>query len=149
MAGISPAMTKCIKRSDITRLLDKIEDKSGIAEREERIEIGPGRYHIRKVGDLLHPERESQAVLDTMKVAMGSATFSAQYQQSPGPPGGNMVNWNWFNWYNPNDPNGPTVDEIVISWDTAMKPTELSDYSVGTVWGVRGELAVNQFLRPP
>ena len=29
---------------------------------------------------------------------------------------------------------------MVISWDTAMKATELSDYSVGTVWGVRGDL---------
>jgi predicted phage terminase large subunit-like protein len=27
-------------------------------------------------------------------------------------------------------------DKIVISWDTATKVTELSDYSVGTVWGV-------------
>jgi predicted phage terminase large subunit-like protein len=51
-----------------------------------------------------------------------------------------MISWDWFNWYNPNEPNGPTVDDIVISWDTAMKPTELSDYSVGTVWGVRGDL---------
>jgi predicted phage terminase large subunit-like protein len=42
-----------------------------------------------------------------------------------------------FNWYDPND---LTVDDIVISWDTAMKATELSDYSVGTVWGVRGDL---------
>jgi len=110
-----------------------------VAEKEERIEIGLQRYHIRKVGDLLHPARESQAVLDAMKIAMGSTTFSAQYQQSPVPPGGNMINWNWFKWYNPNDPDGLTVDDIVISWDTAMKPTELSDYSVGTVWGVRGD----------
>jgi len=48
-----------------------------------------------------------------------------------------MVNWSWFNWYDPND---LTIDEIVISWDTAMKATELSDYSVGTVRGVRGSL---------
>jgi predicted phage terminase large subunit-like protein len=31
------------------------------------------------------------------------------------------------------------VDEVVISWDTAMKATELSDYSVGTVWGIKGD----------
>jgi len=68
---------------------------------------------------------------------MGSAAFSAQYQQSPVPPGGNMINWEWFKWYDPSD---LTVDDIVISWDTAMKATELSDYSVGTVWGVRGDL---------
>jgi predicted phage terminase large subunit-like protein len=75
-------------------------------------------------------------VLDKMKVDMGSATFSAQYQQSPVPAGGNMIDWNWFGWY---DPNGLTVDEVVISWDTAMKATELSDYSVGTVWGINGD----------
>ena len=73
-----------------------------------------------------------------MKAAMGSATFSAQYQQSPIPPGGNMIDWSWFNWF---DLNGDvTIDDIVISWDTAMKPTELADYSVGTVWGRRGGL---------
>jgi hypothetical protein len=46
----------------------------------------------------LHPERESRAALDAMKRAMGSPTFAAQYQQSPVPPGGNMIDWNWFNW---------------------------------------------------
>jgi hypothetical protein len=29
-----------------------------------------------------------------MKQAMGSPTFAAQYQQSPVPPGGNMIDWN-------------------------------------------------------
>jgi predicted phage terminase large subunit-like protein len=108
-----------------------------IAEIEERIEVAPGRYHTRKVGELLHPARESKVTLDAIKEAMGSAAFSAQYQQSPVPPGGNMINWDWFNWY---DPDQLTIDELVISWDTAMKPTELSDYSVGTVWGTKGNL---------
>jgi predicted phage terminase large subunit-like protein len=107
-----------------------------IAEVEERVAIGPGRYHTRKVDELLHPGRESRAALHAMKVGMGSAIFSAQYQQSPIPPGGNMIKWDWFKWYDPDD---LTIDEIVISWDTASKSTELSDYSVGTVWGVRGD----------
>jgi predicted phage terminase large subunit-like protein len=107
-----------------------------VAFMDERIAIGPERYHTRKVGDLLHPERESTATLEAMKVAMGSAVFSAQYQQSPVPPGGHLINWDWFQWYDPTD---LTIDEIVISWDTAMKVTELSDYSVGTVWGVKGD----------
>jgi predicted phage terminase large subunit-like protein len=108
-----------------------------IAEIEQSIEIGPGRFHTRKVGDLLHPARESRQTLDAMKVAMGSATFSAQYQQSPIPPGGNMIDWNWFRWF---EPNGEVeVDDVVISWDTAMKATELADYSVGTVWGRKGD----------
>jgi hypothetical protein len=48
-----------------------------IAEAEERIQIGPGRFYLRKVGELLHAARESQTVLDAMKAAMGSAAFSA------------------------------------------------------------------------
>jgi predicted phage terminase large subunit-like protein len=104
-----------------------------IAELEERIEIGPSNgFHTRQIGEILHPARESRSVLDEMKRAMGSAAFEAQYQQSPVPPGGNMINWRWFNFF---DPTKTKVEEIVISWDTAMKATELSDYSVGTVWG--------------
>jgi predicted phage terminase large subunit-like protein len=105
-----------------------------IAETEQQIEIGPGRHHTRQIGDLLHPTRESRTVLENIKTGMGSATFSAQYQQAPVPPGGNMIDWCWFGWYEPN--NLRDFDQIVISWDTAMKATELSDYSVGTVWGV-------------
>jgi phage terminase large subunit-like protein len=65
--------------------------------------------------------------------AMGCAAFAAQYQQSPVPPGGKMIDWNWFRWYRPNDQR--KFDRIVISWDTATKASELSDYSVGTVRG--------------
>ena len=32
----------------------------------------------------------------------------------------------------------PAFDRIVQSWDTANKPSELSDYSVCTTWGVKG-----------
>jgi predicted phage terminase large subunit-like protein len=105
-----------------------------IAEINERIEIAPGQYYSRSAGELLDPARESQAVLDDLKSSMGSATFSAQYQQAPVPADGNMIDWNWFGWYEPN--NLREFEEIVISWDSAMKPTELSDYSVGTVWGL-------------
>jgi predicted phage terminase large subunit-like protein len=108
-----------------------------IADIEQTIEVAPNRYHTRKIGDLLHPERESIEVLERMKLEMGSATYSAQYQQSPIPPGGNMIDWKWFSQFDLNAQ--PEFNDIVISWDTAMKPTELSDYSVGTVWGIKGD----------
>jgi DNA-binding transcriptional LysR family regulator len=107
-----------------------------VAEVEQTIEIGPDRYHVRKIGDVLHAERESRATLDLIKAGMGSATFAAQYQQTPVPPGGNMIKWEWFKWYDDDDLE---IDDVVISWDTAMKPTEFADYSVGTVWGVKGD----------
>jgi len=108
-----------------------------IAQTDEKIEVAPGQYHTRKVGDLLHPSRESEARLLENKTTMGSATFAAQYQQSPVPPGGNMISWEWFKWFDLNDFE---VDNIAISWDTAMKPTELADYSVGTVWTRKNDL---------
>jgi predicted phage terminase large subunit-like protein len=124
-----------------------------IAELEQHIEIGPGQFHARKPGDLLHPERESWVTLDNLKRTMGSAAFAAQYQQSPVPPGGGMIEWGWFPWYEPDHWYGPKYEaeicagkrwnkfeRIVISWDTAMKASERSDYSVGTVWGVWDQL---------
>ena len=48
------------------------------AESKEKIEIAPGRYHTGKVGDLLHPERESLATLLATKAAVESAAFSAR-----------------------------------------------------------------------
>src|SRR3984893_17786659 len=47
-----------------------------------------------------------------------------------------MVKENWFKRYDPNElPD--RFDLIFQSWDTANKPTELSDYSVCTTWGMK------------
>jgi hypothetical protein len=110
-----------------------------IAEREETIAIGPARFHLREVGELLHPAREPREVLETMRRAMGSSTFEAQYQQSPVPPGGNMIKIGWFGRYDTPMDVGPR-EQLVISWDTAMKASEMHDYSVGTVWLVRNNV---------
>ena len=45
----------------------------------------------RRVGDILHPERESQDALDRIKAEIGSLMFSAQYQQRPVPLEGNVI----------------------------------------------------------
>src|SRR5271166_670193 len=62
--------------------------------------------------------------------------FAAQYQQRPAPAGGGMIKAAWLQRFRLADP--PTFDRIVQSWDTANKPSELSDYSVCTTWGVKG-----------
>ncbi len=109
-----------------------------VAEIEQCYQIGPDRTYLRLPGDLLHPERETAETLEKIKETMGSQIFSAQYQQNPAPPGGGMIKWPWFRSYRdlpPRDPN----DQIVQSWDTAYKATELNDYSVGITWLVQGE----------
>ena len=46
-----------------------------------------------------------------------------------------MIKTGWFKTYTPEEL--PKEFELVFqSWDTANKSTELSDYSVGTTWGV-------------
>jgi hypothetical protein len=59
-----------------------------IAQRAESYYLGDGRFHERQKGELLHPDHESADVLMELKRNMGPIAFSAQYQQSPIPPGG-------------------------------------------------------------
>lgn len=110
-----------------------------IAERDEKIiiETALGTMSVhRRVGAVLHPERESQADLDQIRTTLGPYHFSGQYQQAPAPRGGGMVKEAWFKRYGPNDlPD--RFDRVIQSWDTANKPSDLSDYSVCTTWGLK------------
>jgi predicted phage terminase large subunit-like protein len=103
-----------------------------IAESDKRVEIGPGRFHLRRAGDLLDPSRLPQAVLDEIRSEMGSMHFNAQYQQAPVPVEGNLIKQQWLKFASPPAQDGNC--RLVLSWDTAMKAGELSDYSVCTVW---------------
>ena len=99
-----------------------------IAEEPMRVPISDQEYYNRGVGELLHPAREPQHILDDLKRSMGSAIFSAQYQQQPVPADGNMVKWKWFERYT-SLPEKTYRHKIVQSWDTASKGHELADYS--------------------
>jgi hypothetical protein len=63
--------------------------------------------------------------------------LAGQYQQTPAPAGGGMVKEAWFRRYRPEE-RPARFDQVVQSWDTANKPSELADYSVCTTWGVKG-----------
>ncbi|HEX4079986.1 MAG TPA: phage terminase large subunit [Rhizomicrobium sp.] len=110
-----------------------------IAEEDQSFAIdtpyGP-RTFARKTGEVLHPLRESADTLARMRAQMGSAAFLAQYQQAPCPREGVMVKVKWFPRYEPHQ-RPRDFEEIVISCDTANKASELSDYTVFTVWGVK------------
>jgi predicted phage terminase large subunit-like protein len=104
-----------------------------IAEHEERIQIGPDTYHIRRVGDLLHAEREPQFILDSIRSQLGSDTFAAQYQQAPIPPGGAMIKRHWVGRYD-HLPARSSSTSVIQSWDTASKEGGQNDWSVCTTW---------------
>src|SRR6202040_2461783 len=93
--------------------------------------------HLRRSGDILHPERESREALEAIKAEVGSLLFSAQYQQQPVPAEGNLIRRSWFPAYDAL-PAGPSGTRIVQSWDVAMMTSGRNDYSAGSTWLVPG-----------
>jgi phage terminase large subunit-like protein len=108
-------------------------DMPAIALENEIIELGHGKSHARRSGDVLHPERESREILEAIKSEVGSLMFSAQYQQRPVPVEGNLIRRSWFPAYD-NLPAGPSLSRIVQSWDVAMMTGDQNGYSVCTTW---------------
>ncbi len=100
---------------------------------EETIELGRGGTHLRRSGDILHPERESREALEAIKAEVGSLLFSAQYQQQPVPVEGNLIRRSWFPAYDAL-PAGPAGTRIVQSWDVAMMTSGRNDYSACSTW---------------
>jgi predicted phage terminase large subunit-like protein len=109
-----------------------------IAQRNETYFLGDGRTYDRQKGELLHPEHEPAHVLIELKREMGSIAFSAQYQQSPVPPGGTIIKRKWLTSYDRIDRQ--SGDRIIISWDIALSEAETGDYSACVVLLNRGEI---------
>ena len=109
-----------------------------IAEVDETIPLSNDRVHHRRIGDVLSPEREPRDVLERMRTQLGSDLFSAQYQQSPVPPGGAMVKRHWIRRYT-ELPTDSEAKIILQSWDTATKGGPENDWSVCTTWECRSE----------
>src|SRR5262245_23386414 len=109
-----------------------------IAQREETYELGGGRRYIRQKGELLHPEHEPAHVLAELKREMGPIAFEAQYQQTPIPPGGRIIQRKWLTPYD--EIHYQPGDRIIMSWDIALSETESGDFSVCVVLLRRNEV---------
>jgi predicted phage terminase large subunit-like protein len=109
-----------------------------IAQREETFVLGEGRTYTRQKGELLHPEQEPAHILAELKRDMGPIAFSAQYQQSPIPPGGTIIKRKWLTPYDEVDRQ--PGDRIILSWDIALSETETGDYSACVVLLQRNEV---------
>lgn len=98
-----------------------------------------GTRTVRRVkGTALHPERESEDQLADIRRNLGEYNFAGQYQQEPAPLGGGMVKLDWLKTYKVGE-EPAQFDLVFQSWDTAVKATELSDYSVCTTWGKKDQ----------
>ncbi len=93
-----------------------------IAENEEYIPIGPGQWHLRRVGELLHPEQQLREYLEALR-SQDTETFAAQWQQRPIPPGGFMIKRDQIQ-YCDELPMRTSESVYLQSWDTAQKPGE-------------------------
>jgi predicted phage terminase large subunit-like protein len=96
------------------------------------IEIGKNMQQRLIAGDLLHPRRLPQAVIDELVRDMGSANFQAQFQQEPIPAEGAMIKQAWLRYYDVAPPRED--DQVILSLDTATKTNPSNDFSVCTVW---------------
>jgi predicted phage terminase large subunit-like protein len=109
-----------------------------IAQRTETFDLGASRSYTRQKGELLHPQHESIEVLRELKRNMGPIAFSAQYQQSPIPPGGAIIKRKWLKSYD--DVRYQAGDSIIMSWDIALSEAETGDYSACVVLLARAEV---------
>ncbi len=109
-----------------------------IAQQSQTYDLGDGRTYTRKCGELLHPEHEPAHVLLELKREMGPIAFSAQYQQTPIPPGGTIIKRKWLTTYD--DIASQPGDRIVMSWDIALSEIESGDYSACVVLLIRKEV---------
>jgi predicted phage terminase large subunit-like protein len=92
----------------------------------------------RQIGEVLQPSLLIPAILDTQRRSMTDYNFSAQYQQNPQPLSGFIVKREWLKFYSPAE-KPERFDQILQSWDTANKDTELSNFSVCTTWGIKDQ----------
>ena len=83
-------------------------------------------------------EHEPAHVLSELKREMGPIAFSAQYQQTPIPPGGTIIKRKWLTTHD--EIASRPDDRIVMSWDIALSEIESGDYSACVVLLIRKEI---------
>ena len=103
-----------------------------IAPETQSYELGGGRVYVRRRHELLHPTHEPIEVLRELKREMGPVAFSAQYQQSPVPPGGTIIKRAWLVTYD-HMPVYQSGDHLIMSWDIALSEQEKGDYTACVV----------------
>lgn len=81
---------------------------------------------------LLDPHRLSKRALKSVKIDLGASEYAGQVNQSPEPPGGNIIKTEWIKPFT-ELPKARILSKVQ-SWDTAFKKTDTSAWNVCTDW---------------
>lgn len=85
--------------------------------------------------ELLHADRLSQRVLDSLEKDLGAFEYAGQYLQQPVPKAGGILRTNWWQpWINVKAL--PACSYTIQVYDTAYKIGEENDYTARTTWGI-------------
>lgn len=87
-------------------------------------------------GDVLNKERDQEETLHKLQSEIGMSNYAAQYLQTPLTENHCLLNLKDISFY---EIVPETFDYIVQSWDTAIKVSEHSDYSVCTNFGIKNK----------
>lgn len=87
---------------------------------------------ISKKGTALWPERHTLKDLELKKETLGSAAFSALYQQEPTEESGSIFKREWFKFWKEKPHH---IDRYIMSVDATFSKSEDADYVVLQIWG--------------
>jgi len=94
----------------------------------------------RTEGEGLWLEHFPQSYYDEREGQVSAYTWSSVYQQRPSPPGGNMVDPDWWRFYRPSELPSD-FDQEVQTWDLALDAEKKTDsYHAGLVMSRKGAL---------
>lgn len=93
----------------------------------------------RKPGQALFPQRYDEKALRKIKNRQDEYWWGALYQGNPVPLKGNIVDVSGFKrkYDYAKMPQRTEWDMVIVSTDTAIKDTEIADYTVFGVWGIK------------
>lgn len=108
-------------------------------EHAKLISLGTTRDPRTTEGELLHPDRLDETVVQALEVTLGSYHTEAQLQQRPSSRGGTIfLRKDWKFWT-----VLPPMEEIILSVDCSFKDLLTSDFVAVQAWGRNGK---NKYL---
>ena len=91
----------------------------------------------REAGEVLEPERFSEAAVKARARVLGSYLTAAMEQQRPSSAEGGILKRAWWNYY---DARPSALADYLVSWDASFKDADGSSFCVGQVWARSGSL---------